>query len=181
MRIKAAAPTSEERFFERNEIIVSKTNTKGHITYANQVFLNVSGFTEHEVIGQPHNVIRHPDMPRGVFKLLWDRIQSGQEIFAFVKNICKDGAYYWVLAHVTPSFDPQGRIIGYHSNRRVPDLDALRTIKDIYSRLLQVERNCSNSKLAAQAGAQEMQAILTEHSLGYDEFIFTLLKGGIAA
>lgn len=78
-------PTGKERFFNENELIVSKTDTGGRITYANDVFLRVAGLTENDALGAPHSLIRHPDMPRAVFKLLWDTIASGQEIFAYVK------------------------------------------------------------------------------------------------
>jgi PAS domain-containing protein len=78
-------PTDVERTFREDQIIVSKTNTKGIITYANRTFLEVALYTEQEVLGQPHNMIRHPDMPRCVFKLLWDTLVTGNEIFAYVK------------------------------------------------------------------------------------------------
>ena len=113
--------TGVERFFDKNEIIVSKTNLKGHITYANKTFLNIAGYTEKEVLGEPHSILRHPDMPRCVFQLLWDTVQEKKEIFAYVINRTKIGDHYWVMAHVTPSFDASGQIDGYHSNRRVPD------------------------------------------------------------
>ena len=112
--------TGVEQTFADDEIIVSKTDTSGRITYANDVFLRICGYREDELLDQPHSMIRHPDMPRAVFKLLWDRISSGGEIFAFVVNCCRNGDHYWVLAHVTPDFDEAGRIVGYHSSRRLP-------------------------------------------------------------
>ena len=104
-----------ERKFGTDEIIVSKTNPKGHIIYGNEVFLRLAGYSEKEMLGQPHSIIRHPAMPRCVFKLLWDTIESGKEIFAYVLNRAKNGDHYWVLAHVTPTFDDAGRIVSYHS------------------------------------------------------------------
>ena len=98
--------TGVERFFDKDEIIVSKTDLKGRMTYCNDVFLRIAGYTEQELLGQPHSIIRHPDMPRCVFKLLWDTIGAGKEIFAYVINRAKNGDHYWVLAHVTPSRDP---------------------------------------------------------------------------
>jgi PAS domain S-box len=102
--------TGVERTFGTDEIIVSKTDPKGRIIYANEVFLRLAGYAESEIIGQPHSIIRHPDMPRCVFKLLWDTVQSGNEIFAYVVNRSKNGDHYWVLAHVTPTFDGQGNM-----------------------------------------------------------------------
>ena len=121
-------PTGREVFFDRTDLIVSKTNLKGHITYANKTFMDVSDYTEAEVIGNPHNMIRHPDMPRCVFKLLWETIASGTEIFAYVVNLTKHGDHYWVIAHVTPSFDASGAIVGYHSTRRVPNAETVKSV-----------------------------------------------------
>ena len=130
------ALTGVERFFDVDDIIVSKTDLKGRITYANDVFLEIAGYTEQEVLGQPHSMIRHPDMPRCIFKLLWDTIQGGQEIFAYVINRCKNGDHYWVYAHVTPSKGVGGEIVGYHSNRRVPERSIVeKTIIPLYQEL----------------------------------------------
>ncbi len=96
-------PKDIEKVVPSDRFLVSKTDTKGIITYANPIFIEVSGYTEDELIGANHNIVRHPDMPRTVFKLLWDMIQNGEEIFAYVKNMAKDGSYYWVFAHVTSS------------------------------------------------------------------------------
>jgi PAS domain S-box-containing protein len=106
--------TGVERFFD--DIIVSKTDLEGKITYANRTFMEIAGFPDDKAcIGQPHNVIRHPDMPRAVFLLLWKTLQSDQEIFAYVINRALNGDHYWVLAHVTPSHDMNNNVIGYHS------------------------------------------------------------------
>ena len=125
-------PTKNEVFFDTEGIIVSKTDRQGRILYANDLFLSVAGYTESEVLGKPHSLIRHPEMPRAVFKLLWDTIDSGSEIFAYVKNITKAGDYYWVIAHVTPSFNDRGDIVGYHSNRRCPTRESVEFITPIY-------------------------------------------------
>src|ERR1700761_62065 len=102
MKETAVRPTGKERLWGAEDIIVSKTNLKGIITYANLTFLQVAGYSEEEVLGKPHSIIRHPDMPRCVFKLLWDSISAGGEIFAYVLNLASNGDHYWVLAHVTP-------------------------------------------------------------------------------
>ena len=114
----AASPTGRERSFSADELIVSKTDPRGVITYANDVFLRVSGYDLDEVLGRPHNVVRHPEMPRAVFSLLWDALGSGQEIFAYINNLASNGDHYWLLAHVTPSQGPEDRVVGYHSGRR---------------------------------------------------------------
>ncbi|MBB4305364.1 PAS domain S-box-containing protein [Rhodobium orientis] len=169
------APVDEEIFFADDDIIVSKTDLKGRITYANRVFLDVAGYLEKELLGQPHNIIRHPDMPRAVFKLLWDTIADGREIFGYVKNLARDGRYYWVFAHATPSFDPAGNIVGYHSNRRVPDREILtNTIEPLYADLLAKERAEKNRKEGLARSLAAIDDLLRSASKEYDEFVLTL-------
>lgn len=167
-------PTGVERFFDENDIIVSKTDLKGRITYANRIFVEVSGYQEDELIGQPHNIIRHPDMPRCVFKLLWDVLESGKEIFAYVNNMCKGGDNYWVHAHVTPTFDERGRIISYHSNRRVPERPAVDAAAELYAALLAEERRHNDWREGMKAGTQMLTGALAEKEIEYDEFVFSL-------
>ncbi len=173
MRPTAITPTGVERSFGDDEIIVSKTDTKGILYYANDVFVRVSGYTEQELIGQPHSIIRHPDMPRAVFKLLWDTIVSGHEIFAYVNNLAKDGAHYWVFAHVTPSFDANGRIVGYHSNRRVPEKAAVREVSEIYRILIEEERRAAGGNQAVAASTALLTDMLQQAKMPYDEWVWS--------
>jgi PAS domain S-box-containing protein len=166
--------TGREITFAEHEIIVSKTDTRGVITYANDVFLRVAGYTEADVMGQPHNIIRHPDMPRCVFALLWDTIKANQEIFAYVLNRAKNGDHYWVFAHVTPSFDAEGRLTGYHSNRRVPYADALPKVRDLYARLRLEEQKQTEPGKAVEAGHRYLVGLLTDAKMDYAEFVFSL-------
>ncbi len=167
--------TGIERTFGEEEIIVSKTDTKGRITYANDVFLRVAGYEESEVLGQPHSLIRHPDMPRAVFKLLWDTIESGREIFAYVVNRAKCGDHYWVFAHVTPTFDASGGIIGYHSNRRTPDRRAVQTVQEIYQELLAIEaRHGADWRAGMDAAVAHLVMTLDQAGMPYDEFVFSI-------
>ncbi len=94
-----------ERTLPDNSYIVSKTDLKGKITYANRIFMDMAHYSEKELLGIQHNIIRHPDMPRGAFKFVWDTIAQGKEVFAYVKNLAKDGHYYWVFANITPDLD----------------------------------------------------------------------------
>ncbi|MDP6473599.1 MAG: PAS domain-containing protein [Alphaproteobacteria bacterium] len=168
------APSGRERFFGEDDIIVSKTDIRGHITYANDIFLNVALMRENQAIGAPHSVIRHPDMPRAVFKLLWDTLEAGNEIFAYVKNMALNGDHYWVFAHATPSFDDKGTIIGYHSNRRVPDRPAVEFISGLYDSLLAEEQGHTDRKQGMEASFQMLVDILKEKGVSYDEFVFSL-------
>ncbi len=168
-------PTNVEKHFDRGDIIVSKTDTKGRITYANSVFCAVSGFTLPELIGAPHSIIRHPDMPRAVFKLLWDTILDRREVFAYVKNISKSGAYYWVFAHVTPSYSKDGQIVGFHSNRRVPErriLDGV--IIPLYAEVLREEAKHRNGKDALAAGFKYLVDFVSAKRMTYEELVFSL-------
>jgi PAS domain S-box-containing protein len=100
----------------------------------------MSSYTEEELLGANHNIIRHPDMPKIVFKLLLDTVQAGKEIFAYVKNMAEDGSYYWVLANVTPSYDLKRNIIGYYSVRRKPFREAINKIAPIYQALINAKK-----------------------------------------
>lgn len=167
-------PTGREVSFDRDEIIVSKTDLRGIITYANDVFQRVSGYSEAELLGQPHNLIRHPDMPGCVFRLLWETVQAQQEIFAYVDNLARDGSHYWVFAHVTPSFDVRGQHVGYHSNRRVPFPDALDKVRPLYAELLAIERRHRDRRDAVAASYAHLQGLLQSAGLSYGEFVFSL-------
>ena len=168
------APTGRERSFGEDEIIVSKTDGTGRITYANSVFLKVALYEEHEVLGQPHSIVRHPDMPRCVFKLLWDTVQDGREIFAYVKNMAKNGDFYWVFAHVTPSFAGGDSIVGFHSNRRVPDADKIDMVRPLYRTLCDIEESHADRKAGLEASTAALMATLQEKGVEYDEFVLTL-------
>ncbi|WP_020590825.1 PAS domain-containing protein [Kiloniella laminariae] len=168
--------TGKERFFKDDEIIVSKTDLKGHITYANRVFLKIADYREAEVLGQPHSIIRHPSMPRAIFRLLWETLEKKQEIFAYVINRTKGGDHYWVIAHVTPSLDSKNRIVGYHSNRRVPERQVLdQTIIPLYKSLWNIEQQ-DNRKTGLQQSYKALTDQLQSKGQEYDEFIARIIN-----
>lgn len=166
--------TGKEVFFDENRFIVSKTDTKGIITYVNDIFLEIAGYTEDEVMGKPHNIIRHPWMPKCVFKLLWDTLGNGDEIFAYVVNRTKSGDHYWVLAHATPTFDAQGNVTGYHSNRRVPERHQIEIIESLYKQLLAEEQKYATPKEGTEASFNMLLDTLKSKGVSYDEFALTL-------
>jgi PAS domain S-box-containing protein len=100
------------------DIIVSKGNEAGDITYANPIFVKLSGYSQGELLDKPHAILRHPDMPKIVFKFLWDNLKAGNDVHAFVKNLSKDGGFYWVLAHVRVAKNPDGSFRNYVSTRK---------------------------------------------------------------
>lgn len=162
-------PNDRERTFGESEIVVSKTDTKGRITYGNDLFIELSGYKELELLGAHHNIVRHPDMPRVIFKFLWDYIKKGEEINAYVKNLSKDGSYYWVLANVTPSFDHKNQVVGYYSVRRKPRLEALEVIKPLYKKLLEIEKS-----QGMEGSERHLQEILNQQGKSYEEYILSL-------
>ena len=155
--------------FPDDIILVSKTDKHGTIKYANVAFCEVAGYTEEELIGQPHNIVRHADMPKVVFKLLWTHLQAGHEFWGYVKNRTKQGGYYWVFAHVTPTFDSQGNIIGFHSDRRAPKESALPKVEALYARLREAEQ-----RGGLAASEQLINDLLAKEEKRYDEFVFSL-------
>lgn len=176
VHIEKPAPTGREAFFGPEEIIVSKTDSNGRITYANEVFCRVAGYSEHEVIGQPHSFIRHPEMPRCIFKLMWDTIQRGEEIFAYVMNMTRNGDHYWAFAHVTPTFDEAGAISGFHSNRRCPDRSHVSQMSQLYRELIAVERRHNSKIEGLNASLAMLHQTLDDKSLSYEQFIFQMLE-----
>ncbi len=171
--MKRPEPTKTERFLKDDDYIVSKTDLKGRIIYCNQVFIEISGYSESELLGAPHSILRHPDMPKIVFKLLWERIQQKRDIFAFVKNLSKDGGFYWVFANVTATVDPDGTIRDFHSVRRKPNPEGVKQIEPIYRKLLEVEKQGG-----MEASGAYLSELLQSHGTNYDEFVSSLQRGG---
>ena len=162
---------NKEYRVEESAFLVSKTDLNGRITYCNEPFLKIVGAKQHELLGKPHNIIRHPDMPRAIFKLLWQRIQNKEEIFAYVKNKSFDGGYYWVFANITASVDDHNNAVGYYSVRRKPNPKAIEIIEPMYQKLLSVEK--SNGM---EASTKFLTDFLNEKNLSYDEFINNLQR-----
>ncbi|WP_298603255.1 PAS domain-containing protein [Zoogloea sp.] len=111
--------TPIETPYPHGKLIVSRTDTRGIITQCNQSFVDMSGYGEAELIGQPHCLLRHPDMPAAAFRDLWETVQAGRQWHGYVKNLRKDGGHYWVYATVVPNVR-DGRIVGFTSVRREP-------------------------------------------------------------
>jgi len=132
-------PTNEEHTVTNVDIIVSKGDEKGDITYANPIFFKLAGYTQAELLEKPHSIIRHPDMPKIIFKYLWDTIQAGNDVKAFVKNLCKDGGYYWIIAHVRVATNPDGSFRNYVSTRKGMSVSARAIIEPLYKELREAE------------------------------------------
>jgi PAS domain S-box-containing protein len=173
MKDKSITPTSQERVMRENDFIVSKTDLTGRITYGNRIFIEFSGYTEKELLGSQHNIIRHPDMPRAAFQLAWDLIKAEKEFFGFVKNMSKDGSFYWVFTHITPSYSRDGQVIGYLSVRRKPNTAVLPTVSGLYKQMVDIEKQVG-PKEAIKASTQFLLDFLDEKGTSYEELVLAL-------
>lgn len=172
---RTVALSGHERILSENEIIVSKTDLTGRITYANDVFIRFAGYSERDLIGAPHSILRHPQMPRCVFKLLWDRLNAQREVFAYVVNLSKNGDHYWVMAHVTPSRNAANEIVGYHSNRRAPRREVVTgTIIPLYRQLLAEENAHGDRKAGLAASSQMLADVCRDKGMEYDQLVLSL-------
>jgi len=132
-------PSNVEHEVKSVDIVVSKGDAEGNVTYANPIFFKLAGYTQRELLEQPHSIIRHPDMPKIIFKFLWDTIKAGNDVKAFVKNLSKDGGFYWVFAHVRVAKNPDGSFRNYVSTRKGMSAGARAIIEPLYKQLLEAE------------------------------------------
>ena len=126
--------TQREHVLRDGATLMSTTNTQSHITYANTAFIDASGFTENQLIGEPHNMIRHPDMPPAAFGDMWATIQQGDSWTGLVKNRRQNGDHYWVRANVTPVWQ-QGELTGYISVRNIPQREEIDAAASLYQQI----------------------------------------------
>ncbi len=160
-------PVNKEIKLNNKRYIVSKTDSKGIIEYGNDYFVEISGYSEAELIGQAHNIVRHPDMPKVVFKMMWDRIKKAQNIMAVVKNMAKDGSYYWVVTEFEPKVDPiSNEIISHTAFRKAAPQKAIDTMEPIYQKLLEIEKDGG-----MDASEKYLRGFLEEKRMSYDDFI----------
>jgi len=166
-----ATPIENEIKLNPKRYIVSKTDSKGIIEYGNDYFSEVSGYSIEELIGQPHNILRHPDMPKVVFKMLWDRINKAQNIMAVVKNLAKDGSYYWVVTEFEAKVDPlSNEIISHTAFRKAAPKKAVDAMEPIYAKLLELEKTGG-----VEASEKYLRGYLEENNTTYDELIDKLV------
>jgi len=160
-------PVNEEIKLDKHKYIMSRTDTKGVIEFGNDYFFEISGYSPNELIGQPHSVIRHPDMPKVIFKIMWDRLKQGKNIFAVVKNLAKDGRYYWVTTKFEIKKHPvDNTIVGYMAYRQAASQKAVETMKKLYSELLEIEKSGG-----VEASEKYLIGYLESQRKTYDEFI----------
>jgi len=132
-------PLDQEVFFDGRSLI-SETDTKGNIVYVNRKFVEMSGYSKEEAIGQPHNILRHPDMPRLAFEQMWKTIESGKIWEGYVKNLRKDGKFYWVIVNIVPKLNENGEITGYIASRKVPARHDIQAAEHGYKEMLLAQK-----------------------------------------
>ena len=147
--------------------IVSKTDKKGFITYVNDYFSEISGYSPKELLGAPHNIVRHPDMPRVAFKLMWEAIQAGKDFGAIVKNRAKDGRAYWVFTRFETQYHPStGEIVGYVAYRKAAPKKGIETIAPLYEKLVEYEKIGG-----MEASEKFLNDVLADNKMTYEEYI----------
>ncbi|MBP4137619.1 MULTISPECIES: PAS domain-containing protein [Flavobacterium] len=161
----------KEVSWDKTQVIMSKTNAFGIIEYANEVFIDVCGYEDYELMGQPHNIIRHPDMPKVIFKVLWENLKNGKNFHAIVKNLAKSGRYYWVITDFEISRDENDVIVNYFGRRQaVPQEVIALHIEPLYKKLLQIE-----AASGVEFSEKYLIGFLEEKKRSYVEYIKELI------
>jgi PAS domain S-box-containing protein len=170
-------PTGKEIKLNSKDMLVSKTDTTGVITYGNSKFVEISGYKESELIGSPHNILRHPDMPKAIFYLMWQSIKKGRNIMAVVKNLAKNGDHYWVTTDFEIKRNREGKIVNYIAFRYPASKNIVKVMEPLYVRMMDIEK-----EHGMDASVEYLEAFLEEKKMSYNQFIEDLAKPkGIAA
>lgn len=163
----------QEVMVNQEEFMVTKTDLKGNLIYANRAFMQISGYPEYELLGKPHSIIRHPDMPHGIFRLLWETIESGRECFLYLKNLTRNGDFYWVFSNVSVDRDDKGSPKAYFSVRRRPSREGVEAIKPLYQEMRRIEQSAGSGD-AAGASLRWLMHYVESKGHSYESFIHTL-------
>ncbi|SEB43494.1 PAS domain S-box-containing protein [Tenacibaculum sp. MAR_2009_124] len=139
-KVTPPKPVDREIILDKDDVLISITDKRGVIEYCNEAFVESSGYEEFELVGAGHNIVRHPDMPRVIFKMMWDRIQSKKNIIAVVKNLAKTGRYYWVITDFVVKEDSKGNITGYKGIRKPASRKAIDEMIPFYKKLVEIEK-----------------------------------------
>ena len=164
-------PTDIQIKVDKKRMIVSKTDVKGKIIYGNEYFCELTGYKESELISSPHNIIRHPDMPKAVFYLMWQHLKAGRSIMAVVKNMAKNGNYYWVTTDFEVVKDAHGYIKYYIAYRQAAPVHVVEEMEKLYKKLIAIEEIHD-----MKASVDYINAFLEEKQMNYDQFIEDLAK-----
>lgn len=161
-----------------DDVIITKTDPQGRITYANRTFMRIVGAPESALLGHPHNIIRHPDMPRGAFRLMWKTLAGGNEFFAAVKNCTASGGFYWVFANITPDYDASGKLQGYFSVRRHLRQEARAAIEPVYARMRAIEQE-AGKQAGPDKSVEWLASELAKQGVSYERFVLEIAGYGL--
>lgn len=166
-------PIDREIAIPENELIISKTDPQGNITYCNRAFMRVAGYNEKQLLNAQHKIIRHPDMPRGIYRHMWQILEKGHEYFGYLKNISSNGAYYWLFTHIVPNHENGGKLHGYYSVRRKATPRAIATIEPIYKEMLAIEQKNDRNR-GPELALEHMHRRVCEFSTDYEHFVLDI-------
>jgi PAS domain S-box-containing protein len=153
----------------QSDLIVSKANLEGIITYANPSFIKITGYKSYELMDQNHNIIRHPDMPKALFAYIWKELKNGNDAYGFVKNLTKDGSFYWVFAYMVPDYNEKGSVIGYHSERRAPNPKAIAEISILYEQIKHIE-----IRDGIESAVAHLHDVASQRAKNYYNYVYKL-------
>lgn len=173
MKSRSIVPNAIERVVVPGRYIISTTDIAGRITSVNAALLEYSGYSRAELINAQHNIFRHPDMPRTIYSIAWSAIRGGEDFSCYIKNLCKDGSYYWVFAHILPQYNNNGDIVGYRSVRRAPDPESVRIIEPVYAEMLAAEK-AAGTRNALRSGSMVLREFLRQTGKSYDGMVASL-------
>ncbi|MES9856683.1 MAG: PAS domain-containing protein [Sedimenticola sp.] len=165
---------NREIVFGEDEIIVSKIDARGRISYLNRVYMRMAGYPEQEVLGNDQSMIYHPDMPQGLFRLMWNTLEQGQEFLGYIKSISSGGDFFWAVVNVTPDLGLDDRLLGYHYVGRKPSASAVKAIEPLYREMLDAEQKKQQAGDAEMASIELLMKRLAESKTTYDEFVLSL-------
>jgi PAS domain S-box-containing protein len=167
-------PSERELDWDKTKVLLSKTDAKGNILYVNEGFVDVSGYDDFEVMDKPNSIVRHPDMPKIIFKLMWEDIRKGNNFHGILKNMSKTGRYYWVVTDFKTLYDESDNILSYIGKQKsVSDKIVNTFIEPLYKKLLQIEKNAG-----IQGSENYLVGFLEERNYNYVEYIENLLVTG---
>ena len=175
--INKPTPINQDVVWDKTKTIISTTDKFGNITDVNQTFVDVCGYTANELIGKPHNIIRHPDMPKIIFKITWDNILAGRNFHAIIKNLSKSGKYYWVITDFEVGRNIMNEVVSITARRRaIPDYVVTDHIEPLYQTLLKLEK-IGDMPLSNRY----FKGFLEKQGKSYIEYVMSILEGTSAA
>lgn len=169
-KITPPTPVDREIMLDKDDVLISITDKRGVIEYCNEAFVESSGYEEHELVGAGHNIVRHPDMPRVIFKMMWERIQNKENIIAVVKNLAKTGRYYWVITDFIVKEDSKGNVSGYKGIRKPAPRKAIEEMVPLYKKLVEIEKESG-----MEASEKFLNGFFESKDTNYNDYIEDLM------